>query len=161
MYRVTVNGIDYSAPDLPTLQQWVQEGRLLPDTFVWVEAMQQHVKATEVPGLIFPNMGNPHNYATPPQGTAAYQRPGAGYGTYQKVDNNLFLAIFSAICCGCLPLGIVAIVYAAQVDGLASRGETQKAMDSAKKAQTWAIASIICGLIFGGIRVALMAGDFR
>jgi hypothetical protein len=154
MYRVTVNGIDYSAPDLPTLQQWAREGRLLPDTFVWVEAMQRHVKATEVPGLTFPNQQQ--NFSVPP-GPASYPRQG-GYTNYQKVNNNLILAIFSTVCC-CLPFGVVSIVYASQVDGHAARGDIAKANDSAEKAKNWAIASIVCGVIGNLAYIALMVGS--
>ena len=156
MYRVHVNGVDYVAPDLATLQQWANEGRLLPDTFVWVESMQAHKKAIEVPGVTF---GGQTTYAQPPQGHADYPRQNYAYPTtYEKVQNNLILAIFSTLCC-CLPFGIASIVYASQVDGLAQRGDIVKARLTADKARNWAIASIVCGLIGNGIYlIAMIAG---
>ena len=141
MYRVNVGGTDYFAPDLATLQQWASQGRVLPDTMIWVESTQQNVRAAEVPGLQFGGGG----YAQPP-GPAAYPRQGyAQPGTYEKVPNNLVIAIISTICC-CMPLGVAAIVFAAQVDGLAARGETAKAQDYANKAKLCAIIGIVCGL---------------
>ncbi|MBN9500418.1 MAG: hypothetical protein BGO01_11350 [Armatimonadetes bacterium 55-13] len=77
-------------------------------------------------------------------------------GSYTPVPNNLVLAIFSTMCC-CLPFGVVAIVYAAQVDGHARRGDQGAALASADKAKNWAIASIVCGLIAIAIQVVLMA----
>lgn len=141
MYRVNVGGTDYFAPDLATLQQWASQGRVLPDTMVWVESMQRNVRAVEVPGLQFAGGGG---YAQP-TGPASYPRQGyAQPGTYEKVQNHLVIAIISTICC-CMPLGIASIVFAAQVDGLAARGEVAKAQDYANKAKICAIIGIVCG----------------
>ena len=57
-----------------------------------------------------------------------------------KPDNGLVWAILSTLCC-CLPFGIVAIVYAAQVDGKYAAGDYQGAVDSASKAKTWSWVS--------------------
>ena len=58
-----------------------------------------------------------------------------------KPDNGLVWAILTTVCCGCLPCGIVAIVYAAQVDGKYAAGDYQGAVDSASKAKTWSWVS--------------------
>jgi len=136
MYIVHVNGTDYPAPDIATLQMWANEGRLLPETLVWVEQDQVHRKASELGGIYF--KPQQQSYVAPP-----YSRT-AQYTRSVSVPNNLVLAIFSTICC-CMPFGVVAIVYSAQVDGLASRGEVARAQESADKAKTWATASIVCG----------------
>ena len=141
MYRVEVAGSQYTAPDLATLQQWVNEGRVLPTTVVFSEMEGQTVAAQAIQGLVFPTP-----QAGPYSSPAAYPRQ-----SYEKVPNNLVLAIFSTLCC-CLPFGIVSIVYASQVDGHSSRGDVMRARDSADKARTWAIASIVCGLIGGVIQ---------
>jgi len=160
MYRVNINGVDYVAPDLATLQQWANEGRLLPDTFVWIESMQAHRKAAEVPGMSF---GGQRGYAQPPpQGAADYPRQNYAYPTtYEKVPNNLILAIFSTVCC-CLPFGVASIVYASQVDGHSQRGDIVKARESADKARNWAIASIVCGFIANIVYFGLMlSGELK
>jgi hypothetical protein len=145
MYRVHINGVDYVAPDLATLQQWINEGRLLPDTFVWVESMQAHKKAAEVPGVTF---GARTSYAQPPNyGTGDYPRQNYAFPTtYEKVPNNLALAIAATVLC-CMPFGVVAIVYSSQVEGLCQRGQIEQARTAADKARNWAIASIICGFV--------------
>lgn len=154
MYRVQVNGSDYHAPDLSTLQQWANEGRILPESIVFVEALHMQQPASQVQGLVFANRSP---YAQPPVGApAAYPRESYGYpASYEKVPNNLVLAILATVLC-CMPFGIVSIIYAAQVDNLASRGEMAKARDSAEKAKGWAIASAICGFIGTIAWIALM-----
>jgi hypothetical protein len=64
-----------------------------------------------------------------------------------KPDNCLVWAILTTVCCGCLPCGIVAIVYASQVDGKYAAGDYQGAVDSANKAKTWCWVSFGIGLI--------------
>ena len=63
-----------------------------------------------------------------------------------KPDNCLVWAILSTLCC-CLPFGIVAIVYAAQVDGKYAAGDYQGAVDSASKAKTWCWVSFGIGIV--------------
>ena len=63
-----------------------------------------------------------------------------------KPDNCLVWAILSTLCC-CLPFGIVAIVYAAQVDGKYAAGDYQGAVDSANKAKTWCWVSFGIGIV--------------
>ena len=93
-----------------------------------------------------------HSSAPPPMGQA-YHRQGAP----AAVPNNLAKAIISSLCC-CLPLGVVAIVYAAQVDGLARSGQTEAAWDSSRRADTWANVAIALGLLsacaYAGIGMA-------
>ena len=45
----------------------------------------------------------------------------------------------------CVPLGIVSIVYAAQVNARLSAGDLAGAMDSSRKARTWLIVSVVSG----------------
>lgn len=64
----------------------------------------------------------------------------------RAVSNNLVWAILSTLFC-CLPLGIVSIVYAAKVDGLAAAGNLAAAQEAANKAKTWAIWAAAAWLI--------------
>lgn len=79
------------------------------------------------------------------------------------VPNHLVWAILTTLFC-CLPLGIVSIVFAAQVDGKRAAGDLAGAQDASRKALNWAIASALIGpilmalwfFLFGGL--ALLGG---
>ncbi len=61
------------------------------------------------------------------------------------VPNNLVWAILSTLFC-CLPLGIVSIVFAAQVNGKLAAGDVQGAQEASEKAKKWAMWSAIAGV---------------
>lgn len=76
------------------------------------------------------------------------------------VPNHLVWAILTTLFC-CLPLGVVSIVYAAQVDGRRAAGDLPGAYSASRKAGWWAVASAVAlpvllllwfGL-FGGLAV--------
>ena len=69
------------------------------------------------------------------------------------VPNHLVWAILVTIFC-CLPAGIVAIVYAAQVNGRLDAGDYERAKRASDSARTWAIVSVALGLISGAIWAA-------
>lgn len=70
--------------------------------------------------------------------------PPAGYQEY--VPNHLVWAILSTLFC-CLPLGIVSIVYASQVDGKRAAGDIAGAREASGKAKFWAMLSAGLALI--------------
>lgn len=61
------------------------------------------------------------------------------------VPNHLVWAILSTLFC-CLPLGIVSIVFAAQVNGKLAAGDVQGAQEASDKAKKWAMWSAILGV---------------
>jgi len=63
-------------------------------------------------------------------------------------------AIISIFCCW--PLAIVAIIFAAQVNGKVAAGDIQGAMDASKKAKLFSYISIGLGLGLGLIYLILM-----
>ncbi|MDV3469935.1 CD225/dispanin family protein [Stenotrophomonas sp. C3(2023)] len=65
--------------------------------------------------------------------------------TATEIPNNLVWAILSTILC-CMPLGIVSIVFAAQVNGKLAAGDIAGARDSSEKAKKWAMWSAIAGI---------------
>ena len=73
-----------------------------------------------------PTSGNPYGQTPPP--------------------NNLVWAILTTIFC-CLPLGIVSIVFAAQVNGKYAAGDLAGAQESSRKAKMWAIWAAVAGLV--------------
>lgn len=75
--------------------------------------------------------------------------PPAGGTT--TVSNYLIPAIISVFCC--MPLGVVAIVFAAQVNSKVAAGDIAGAMDSAKKAKMFSFIALGLGLLAGLIYV--------
>jgi hypothetical protein len=75
--------------------------------------------------------------------------PPAGGTT--TVPNYLIPAIISAFCC--MPLGVVAIVFAAQVNSKVAAGDIAGAMDSSKKAKMFSFIALGLGLLAGLIYV--------
>ncbi len=65
-----------------------------------------------------------------------------------KPDSWLWLAICSTVLC-CLPLGIVSIIFATQVDSKWAAGDYAGAEEASKKAKMWGFISAGSGLIFG------------
>jgi Interferon-induced transmembrane protein len=63
----------------------------------------------------------------------------------QRVPNYLPQAILTTLFC-CLPFGVVAIVYAAQVNSKLQAGDYEGAMQASKNARTWCWASFGTGL---------------
>jgi hypothetical protein len=74
----------------------------------------------------------------------------------QQVPNYLVQAILVTLFC-CLPFGIVAIVYAAQVNGKLQAGDYQGALDSSKNAKLWTWLGFGIGLALAAIYVAFVA----
>ena len=89
--------------------------------------------------------GGPGGYGAPQGG---YQQP--EYGAPPSVSNYLIWAIISAFCC--TPAGIVAIVYATQVDGKLRSGDYEGAVQASNNAKTWTFVSfglwLVCVIIY-------------
>lgn len=65
----------------------------------------------------------------------------------ENVPNYLPQAILATIFC-CLPFGIVAIVYAAQVNSKLAAGDYEGAQSASKSAKLWSWISFGSGLAF-------------
>lgn len=72
-----------------------------------------------------------------------------------NIPNYLIPAIVSLLCCW--PLSIVAIIFAAQVNGKVAAGDIQGALDASKKAKLFSFLAIGLGLALILIYVVLMA----
>jgi hypothetical protein len=99
-----------------------------------------------------PQCGTPVPYFAAPVGA-----PG---GT---VPNYLVQSILVTLCC-CLPAGVVAIIFAAQVNSKLAAGDVAGAMAASRNAKIWSwvgfglgCAAIVLSMISGGIREFLNA----
>jgi len=102
-------------------------------------------------------------YQAPPQ--PVYPAPQPGYGAPVQpmnypaagyVPSHMGLAIFTTLCC-CIPLGLIAIIYAAQVKGRLAAGDMAGAQRAASSAKMWAILGIIGGVIVIVISILVQA----
>lgn len=75
--------------------------------------------------------------------------------TTPKPDNYLVWAILSTVLC-CFPLGIVAIIHSAKVDGLYNSGNYGEAQEAADKAKKWAIRSVVAAIVFWVLYIILL-----
>ncbi|MBA3355808.1 MAG: CD225/dispanin family protein [Pyrinomonadaceae bacterium] len=71
-----------------------------------------------------------------------------------NIPNYLIPAILALFCCW--PLSIVAIIFAAQVNGKVASGDIQGAMDASKKAKLFSFIAIGIGLGLGLISLVIM-----
>ena len=76
-----------------------------------------------------------------------------GYGSYRapgthppQIPNYLVPAILVTLFC-CVPFGIIAIVYAAQVNGKVALGDIEGALRTSRSAKKWAWLSFGTGLL--------------
>ena len=111
-------------------------------TRVWCPGMANWQPAGEIPELA--------PYILPSPGYV----PGSPYMSSpdrsQCPPTNLVWAILTTILC-CLPLGIVSIVYASQVDSEWMRGNYENARRKSLLARNWAIASAVTSFVLGGL----------
>jgi hypothetical protein len=72
-----------------------------------------------------------------------------------SIPTYLAQAILCTLFC-CWPLGIPAIVYAAQVNGKITRGDIEGAKTASKNAKTWCYAALGGGLLAAAVYLAVM-----
>lgn len=145
MYKILGgDGKEYGPVSTETLKQWVNEGRANAQTQVQPEGGGNWTALGQVPEFAgsFPTASAP-----PMPGNAA---PTVG----TKIPNYLVQAILVTLCC-CLPGGIVAIVYAAQVNSKQAAGDIAGAQDSSNKAKMWCWISFGVGLVINLIVVII------
>lgn len=70
--------------------------------------------------------------------------------TSKKPDSYLVESILATIFC-CLPLGVVGIVFAAQVNSLYNSGDIEGANQASAKAKSWTNSSFWVGIVIGAL----------
>ncbi len=135
MYKIIgADQKEYGPITLEQMRQWMAEGRVNAQTLIWSETSNNWK-----PLAAYPEFSG----AVPPLATGATPPP-MGMAT-NRPSNYLVPAILSTLCC-CLPFGIVAIVYAAQVNGKFDAGDYQGAQAAAGKAKMWVWVSVIASV---------------
>ena len=144
-YHVARNNQKLGVFAEPEVRCRLQSGEVLPSDLVWCEGMPAWKPAEEVfhvavavppatPPVVTPapapTTGEPPAGTPSPAPTAPRQPPPP------KPDNNLVWAILATLFC-CMPFGIAAIVFAAQVDSKYAGGDYAGAQKSAENAKLW------------------------
>ncbi len=137
----------------------IQQGSIKATDLVWTEGMADWKPASEVFADVFAAPAQPVLPApvvSPPMAAAASAGPvaGASAGLPPKPENYLVWAILATILC-CLPLGIVSIIFAAQVDSKYQAGDYAGAAESSRKAKVFAWWALGVGLFFMVVWVAV------
>jgi hypothetical protein len=110
------------------------------------------------PGIPTPQYAAPPQPA-PPQPPPPQQQYGGPPPPVQgTVPNYLIPSILVTIGC-CLPLGIAAIVYAAQVNTKLASGDVAGAMQSSALAKRWSLIACVAGIISWILWFAIMAAN--
>jgi len=69
-------------------------------------------------------------------------------GAPSNVPNYLVLSIIATICC--FPLGVIGLIFAAQVNGKVTAGDVAGAMDASKKAKLFSWIGLGLGILLWG-----------
>src|SRR5689334_12417604 len=86
--------------------------------------------------------GAPSSYTPPPP--PSFGAPSAGAGA--NIPNYLWQSIVVTLCC-CLPLGIVSIIFAAQVNSKLAQGDIAGAQEASQKAKMFLLIGVGVGLV--------------
>ena len=127
------------------------------DTMVWTEGMPQWQRAGEVADLLQlfapqgssvppPPFMNTGEAVPPPVGNFQYRYEQEPSPRRSKPDSYLVFSILVTVLC-CVPLGIVALIYACQVDGHWSRGAYDEAESASKRAKAFCLISLGIGIL--------------
>ena len=97
----------------------------------------------------------PHGHSLAPPGHPGGAPGPQGY--VPSVDNHLVVAILTTLFC-CLPAGVVAIVYASQVNTKLQVGDYEGAWAASKNAKLWSLISFFTVLIPAALYFLAMCG---
>src|SRR5689334_11871634 len=108
---------EYGPVTADLLRQWFVEGRVNGNTLIRPEHSANWKPFSTYPEFagLFPVSPPPFRAPGAPP-LPSQTAPGLPYNPPPKVPSYLVPAIISTLCC-CLPFGIVAIIYASQVEG--------------------------------------------
>jgi hypothetical protein len=96
----------------------------------------------------------PHSYTPPPPGSSFTPPPPGSAPGGPVIPNYLVQSILVTLCC-CMPLGIVAIIFAAQVNQKLAAGDVAGAQEASRNAKKFCLIALVAGLIASAIIMAL------
>lgn len=145
------NGTQLGPVEQSELIAKLTSGEVAPSDLVWREGMVDWLPSAQINELrtLMPASQSP--MAAGPV-ASPYTAPATGYSG-EVIPSYLWQSIVVTILC-CWPLGIPAIVYAAKVEGLKSRGDIAGARAASNSAKTWCWVSFGLGL---GVLVIYLA----
>ena len=149
MYKIIgADGQQYGPVTAEQIRQWITEGRANAETLAQPEG-----------GTDWKPLGQIAEFVAQFPAATSSVPPVAG-GLRPHVPNYLTPAILCTIFC-CLPFGIPAIVFAAQVNSKLQAGNVTGAMESSAKARRWCWLAFWLGLLPSvGWLIAMATGLF-
>ncbi len=151
----TSNGTQAGPITQQELAAKVQSGEVTATDLIWKEGMSDWLPMNQVPEFSVGAVNTPSQFGMPMAQPSAYAS-----SPQPHVTNYLWQSIVVTLLC-CLPFGIVAIVFAAKVDGLVAAGDIAGAQAASKTAKLWVNLSVgffFLLLVIGGISTALEEG---
>lgn len=151
------NGTQLGPVTEQELSEKASSGEISSSDLIWKEGMPDWkplAQVSEFSGMVS-QVSAPTN--TPASGNIPMAQP-AAYTSSQihpNIPNYLWQSIVSTVLC-CMPFGVVAIVFAAKVDGLVARGDIAGAEAASKSAKTWVTAAVGSWLVIMAIYVIMI-----
>jgi hypothetical protein len=132
---------EYGPVTAEQLSQWVAEGRANAQSLVKPEQGGEWR-----PMGSYPEFARALENAPVPRAFDPVLPGENNPGSAPEIPNYLVQSILVTICC-CLPIGIVAVIFAAQVNTKLQRGDVEGAMRASQNARLWCWIGLIAGLI--------------
>lgn len=133
------------------LKAMIVDGHVQSNDLVWREGMAEWLPLIQVQELTVVPAATP--YQSPQTQAPEVNLQGGYHG--ESIPTYLWQSIVVTLMC-CMPFGIVAIVYAAKVDGYKAGGNIAAAKSASKSASTWCMVSFITGLVVGFLYMLLV-----
>lgn len=152
MYKIIgADKNEYGPISAEQLRQWIKEGRANGQTQVLLEGTTEWK-----PLASFSEFADALNTPAPFATGGTPPAPTSAPGGQPSVPNYLVQSILCTLCC-CLPLGIVAIIYASQVSTKLALGDYAGAQAASKNAKLWCWIAFGLGFAINAIFLVVMA----
>jgi hypothetical protein len=149
MFKIIgADGKQYGPVSVEQIRQWLAEGRAKLETLAQAEGSADWKPLGQFPEFAATAPAGVVPPPVPPPPAAVQSRP--------YVPSYLVPAILSTLCC-CMPFGIIAIVFAAQVSSKLNAGDVPGAQKASTNARTWFWAAVLTGFIFSTLWLLLVS----